>query len=72
MNRIVCPDGTYGVECAHNCSSNCKNPPCDKFTADGACPNGECDSGFKGNNCSEGTFYKIKPFFSLPLIINLL
>ena len=62
----VCPDGTYGEECVHNCSQNCKNPPCEKFTEDGDCPKEECKSGFKGNNCSEGLFYQVQCFNITP------
>ena len=52
--NAVCPDETYGEECMYKCSANCKNPPCDKFTADGTCPDGECNPGFTGDNCSIG------------------
>ena len=51
MSFLVCQDGNYGENCQHSCSGHCKNPPCDKFTADGTCPNLECKLGFKGDNC---------------------
>ena len=44
-----CPDNTYGVSCKL-CSPNCKNPPCNKFSATGICAGG-CLPGYHGAAC---------------------
>ena len=45
---LVCDNGTYGTECAGNCSDKCIDV-CNKET--GQCS--KCKPGWKGNNCTE-------------------
>lgn len=46
----VCRNGTYGIDCAYNCSGNCEsNNTCDKTT--GTCS--ECAPGWKNQYCNK-------------------
>ena len=49
-----CADGSYGSNCVGICSGNCLTPPCDKFTDNGACPDGRCVAGWDSHNCTQG------------------
>ena len=47
----VCEDGTYGLNCAYNCSGNCLNDyPCNK--QNGHCGGG-CKPGYIKDLCNE-------------------
>ena len=49
---VECKNGTYGYNCANNCSGHCLNDsPCNKQT--GHCDLG-CTPGYYKNKCSEG------------------
>ena len=47
-----CPDKTYGYGCL-NCSSNCNESKCFKFSSNMNCSNG-CIAGYKGTDCLMG------------------
>lgn len=50
----VCNNGTYGFDCAYNCSGHClHNSPCNKTT--GNCEGG-CEPGYTDENCRKGEF----------------
>ena len=49
---IECTDGTYGYNCKE-CSKNCQERQCDKFTHNGKCTLG-CIAGYTGDNCIQG------------------
>jgi hypothetical protein len=47
----ACNPGSFGTGCAETC--RCKsNVSCDHIN--GACPDGMCEIGYKGTNCSQG------------------
>ena len=49
---VVCDDGTYGINCVHNCSPNClNNSTCNEET--GHCEAG-CNPGYSNALCNQG------------------
>ena len=51
---VACIDGTFGIDCLHNCSSHCLNDSlCEKDT--GYCDMG-CNPGYTSKNCTEGMY----------------
>ena len=54
MKTSECKNNTFGYGC-DTCSANCLTQPCNKFTENGVCLNGECKPGFiSGGNCTTG------------------
>ena len=52
-----CPDGYYGDSCNTTCPGNCKsNVTCDHIS--GACHDGICKTGYKGEKCNKGNWKK--------------
>lgn len=51
---LECENGTYGFNCAKNCTGHCLNDsPCNKQT--GICDMG-CSAGYQDDYCSKGKF----------------
>ena len=49
---LDCPDKTYGYGCL-DCSKNCLESKCEKFSSAMTCTNG-CIAGYMGPDCSTG------------------
>jgi hypothetical protein len=47
---VECESGTFGNNCDSNCY--CINETCNPMN--GTCPDGECQPGYKDDNCSTG------------------
>ena len=67
MFHSACRNGTYGRNCANNCSVNChQSKTCDQF--DGTCVGG-CSSGWTGQKCEKGE-YKTKVLYFMYINMN--